>query len=115
MLGGEVRQRMHASGAQAASGKIESASVLIERIDQLVDAGWRGDGRGRDDRGVGTQSLERRAQVGDRATSLAHVGFRHHQHVRDLHDSGLQELEHVARAGLDHDGDRVGDIRDLGL
>ncbi len=59
---------------------------------------------------------ERRPQVGERPLGdLAEVGLRDHEHVGDLHDPGLQELEHVAGPGLDHDGDRVGDVRHLGL
>ena len=46
---------------------------------------------------------------------LAEVGLRHDEHVGDLHDPRLQELQHVAAAGLHDDGDRVGDVGDLGL
>ena len=43
------------------------------------------------------------------------VGLGDDEHVGHLHDPGLQELQHVARAGLDDDRDRVGDVGDLGL
>ena len=45
----------------------------------------------------------------------AEVGLRDDEHVGDLHDPGLEELEHVARAGLDDDRDGVGGLGDLGL
>ena len=55
-------------------------------------------------------------QVAPRAhRDLAEVGLRDHEHVGDLHDPGLEELQHVARSGLDDDGDRVGHLGDLGL
>ncbi len=46
---------------------------------------------------------------------LTEVGLRHDEHVGDLHDPGLQELQDVAAARLHDDGDRVGDVGDLGL
>ena len=55
-------------------------------------------------------------QVAPRAQrDVAEVGLGHHEHVGDLHDPRLQELQDVARAGLDDDGDGVGHLGDVGL
>ena len=60
--------------------------------------------------------MQRRLQIGPRPDGhLAEVGLGDHQDVGDLHDPGLQELQHVAGPGLDHDGHGVGDVGDLGL
>ena len=76
--------------------------------------GTRGHG---DDRHVAPPS-ERSAgvEVAPRAQRhVAEVGLRHDEHVGDLHDPGLEELQDVAGAGLDDDGDGVGHLGDLGL
>ena len=68
------------------------------------------------DRRVVAERAQRRAQVADRALGDgAEVGLRDDEHVGHLHDPGLEELEHVAGAGLDDDRDGVGGLRDLGL
>ena len=51
----------------------------------------------------------------ERSGHVAEVGLGHHQHVGHLHDPRLEELEHVAGAGLHHYGDRVGHVLDVGL
>ena len=62
------------------------------------------------------ERAQRRAQVAPRAQrDLAEVGLGHHEHVGDLHDPGLEELQGVAGARLDHDRGRVGRLGDLRL
>ena len=89
----------------------------VERRDQLVDAGHRRDRGDGDDLGVAVaERAQRRVQVAPRAQGdVAEVGLGHHEHVGDLHDPRLQELQDVARAGLDDDGDGVGHLGDVGL
>ena len=56
------------------------------------------------------------AEIGERShRDPPEVGLCDDQHVGDLHDPGLEELEHVAGAWLDDDGDGVRDVGDLGL
>ena len=50
-----------------------------------------------------------------RSATAAEVGLVDHQHIGDLHDSGLEELQHVARPGLDHHRDGVGHLGHVGL
>ncbi len=62
------------------------------------------------------EGSQRGAQVGERAhRDPSEIGLGDDEHVGDLHDPGLEELEHVAGARLDDDRDRVRDIGDLGL
>ena len=62
------------------------------------------------------ERAQRGVQVAPRALGdVAEVGLGHHEHVGDLHDPGLEELQDVARAGLDDDGDGVGHLGDVGL
>ena len=68
--------------------------------------------------GVPRSPSERSAALRSRRAlqrHLAEVGLGHDQHVGDLHDPGLDELQRVAGAGLDDDGDGVGRLRHLGL
>ena len=90
----------------------------VEGVDELVDAGGRRAGCDTATTSVARAPSERSAALRSRRArlrDLAEVGLRHHEHVGDLHDPGLQELEHVARARLDDDRDGVGDVGDLGL
>ena len=100
-----------------ARGQVEPRAVGVERLHQLVDARHRRHRRNRHDRHPAlAERAQRRVQVTARALGdLAEVGLGHHQHVRDLHDPGLQELEHVAGPGLDHDRHGVGRLGHLGL
>ena len=62
------------------------------------------------------ERAQRGAQVAARPQrDLPEVGLRHDEHVGDLHDPALQELQDIARPGLHDDRDRVGDLGDLGL
>ena len=62
------------------------------------------------------QRPQRGPQVAQRALGdLPEVGLRDDEHVGDLHDPGLEELQRVARAGLHDDHDRVGGARHVGL
>ena len=91
--------------------------MRVERRHELLDPG-RGRQRGdRDDARVAlAERAQRRAQVAAGAQrDLAEVRLGHHQHVRDLHDPGLEELQGVAGARLDHDRGRVGRFGDLRL
>ena len=77
--------------------------------------GERGD---RDDLGVARRRATAAPPGGRPPPATAgptEVGLRHHEHVGHLHDSRLQELEHVARARLDDHRDGVGDVGHLGL
>ena len=65
--------------------------------------------------GVEREPSERSAALRSRRVlhrQLAEVGLGDDEHVGDLHDPGLQELQHVAAAGLHDDGDGVGDVGD---
>ena len=78
---------------------------------------------------IGTRQLSRTScagavEVGERqhAADLAHhrvgqgmVGLVDHDHVGDLHHPGLQRLDRVARAGHQHQHDRVGVVDDVDL
>ena len=92
--------------------------MRVERGDELVDAAAparRDDDR--DDRRVAlAERAQRRVQVAPRAQrDVAEVGLRDDEHVGDLHDPRLDELQRVAGAGLHDDRDGVGDLGDLGL
>ena len=68
--------------------------------------------------GVSRSPTERsaRAQVAARAQrDLAEVRLGDHEHVGDLHDPALEELQRVAGCGLHHDRDGVRDLRHVGL
>ncbi len=67
-------------------------------------------------RGGRAERAQGRAEVAPGAhRDLPEVGLGHDEHVGDLHDPRLQELQHVAAAGLHDDGDGVGDVGDVGL
>ena len=89
----------------------------VERLDQIVDPGRRRDRGDGHHAGVArADRAQRGVQVAPRAGGdLAEVGLRHDEHVRDLHDPRLQELQRVARARLDDDRDGVGGVGDVGL
>ena len=65
-------------------------------------------------RAPSARSAARRSSSARRAGG-AEVGLGDHEHVGHLHDPGLQELQRVAGAGLDDDGDRVRGLGDVGL
>ena len=96
-----------------------SSAVAVggERVGERVDAvGRRDRGHREHRRAGGAERAERRLQVVLRAVGdSAEVGLGDDEHVGDLHDPGLQELQRVARAGLDDDGDGVGGLGDVGL
>ena len=100
-----------------AARQVEPRAVGVERLHELVDARHRRHRRNRHDRHPAlAERAQCRVQVTARALGdLAEVGLGHHQHVGDLHDPRLQELEHVAGPGLDHDRDGVGRLCHLGL
>ena len=51
----------------------------------------------------------------ERSATWPEVGLRDDEHVGDLHDPRLQELQDVAAAGLHHDRDGIGHLGHLGL
>ena len=92
--------------------------MLVERGDELVDARDRRERRRPRRPATSRLPTERSAALRSRRARRAtspEVGLRHDEHVGDLHDPGLQELQDVARAGLHDDRDRVGDLGDVGL
>ena len=117
MLGDEVGEGAEAAGLRAGVREVERAPVLLEGVGELVDAGRRRDAGDRHHGGVALpEGAQRGAEVAAGTDGdLAQVGLGHHQHVGDLHDPGLDELQRVAAAGLDDDGDGVGGLGHLGL
>ena len=91
--------------------------MRVERVGERVDA-LAGRERGDREHGrrAGAERAERRAQVVlGAAGGRAEVGLGDDEHVGDLHDPGLEELQRVAGAGLDDDGDGVRGLGDVGL
>ena len=116
VLGREVGQGGAPAGAQCAGRGGRALAVALERRDELVESLRRRHRGDHHDLGVGSRARARRPEVAARALrDRAEVGLGHHEQVGDLHDPRLEELEHVARAGLDDDGDGVGDVGHLGL
>ena len=60
------------------------------------------------------RSAARRSAMARWATR-PEVGLGDHEHVGDLHDPGLEELQHVAGGRLHDDRHRVGHVGHLGL
>ena len=105
VLGGEVGERVRApAGAAGAAARSSARLVRVERVDQLVDPASAA--RPRRPRSPGSRrspserSAARRSPSARCATG-AEIGLGHDEHVGDLHDPRLQELQHVARARLD--------------
>ena len=116
MLGDEVGERAEAARAGARGGEVEPRAVGVERVRQRLDARHRMDRRDREHGRAVAERAQRRAQVAHRALGdRAEVGLGDDEHVGDLHDPRLEELEDVARARLDDDRHRVGRLRHLGL
>ena len=117
MLARVVGQRARPPGMHAARREVESRAVLVQRR----TSPWTPLRRGQ--RGHGdhlSRARTERAQRGGQVASGAHrhlaeVGLGDDQHVRDLHDARLQELQHIAAAGLDDHDDRVRHVGDIGL
>ena len=111
------RRRPRAAGLGAPRRDVPAVTVLLERVQQLLDAA----GRGSEETaitGVERAPSERSAALRSRARGDRHlpeVRLRDDQHVRDLHDPRLQELQGVPAAGLHDDDDGVGDLGDVGL
>ena len=90
--------------------------MLLERVGEIRDPRHRVDRGDRDDRRAAAERAQRGAQVAHGALGdRAEVGLGDDEHVRHLHDPGLEELEHVAGTRLHDDRDRVGRLGDLGL
>ena len=89
----------------------------FERLRQLLDAPRGRDRRDRAHLGVGrAQREQRRLEVGHGAGGGgAEIGLGEDEHVGDLHDACLEELEDVAGGGLEDDRDGVGGVGHLGL
>ena len=101
-----TRRSARSSPARCASSASTSSSMPARRR-------HRGH---RDHRGARSPASAAPPQVGPGARRhLAEIGLGDHQHVGDLHDPGLEELQDVAGSGLDDDGHGVGDVGDLGL
>ena len=116
MLGREVGERAEPARARAGGGDVERGAVRLERVGERVDPRDRVHGGDREHRRRVAQRPQRHPQVADRpGGDRAEVGLGHDQHVGHLHDPGLQELQDVAGAGLDHDRDGVGRLGHLGL
>ena len=124
VLDGEVRQRPRAPRAQAPARELGAAVARSARCQcspscrssSSIPVGGGSEETASTARRAPAERAQRRAQVAPRADrDLAEVGLGHDQHVRDLHDPRLQELQHVAAARLHHHDDGVGDLRDLGL
>ena len=116
-----MREDLVAQVAPAALGErallLDVRAVLVELLDELVDA-LAAAGLGLDDRHP-PAALRRERQ---HAADLAHhrvgqrvVGLVDDDDVGDLHDPGLQRLDRVARAGHEHEHDRVGVVDDVDL
>ena len=99
------------------SRDVQRRAVRGQRVGERVDPGHRRDrGHGEHRRGAGAERAQRDAQVLLGAPrGGAEVGLGDHQHVRHLHDPGLQELEGVAGPGLDDHGDGVRGLGHVGL
>jgi hypothetical protein len=64
----------------------------------------------------GAKRGQRRGEVGHGPPGRRlEIGLGQDQHVGDLHDPGLEELEHVPGRGLYDDRHRVGHVGDLDL
>ena len=117
MLGDEVGQRAEPPRARPRRGQVEPGAVRVERGHELVDPA----GGGTEETattGTSRSPSERSAACRSRRArwaTCAEVGLGDDEHVGDLHDPGLQELQHVAGAGLDDDRDGVGRLGHLGL
>jgi len=115
---------VHAALGQA-TRRLLRVSMPVEGVDEVVDpvAPGRTD---EDDVGAGGEGGRRHSgAVGDMkhpeelgACALgrfAHIGLVDHEKIGNFHDPGLQELERVARPGLDDEHHRVDDVFDVGL
>ena len=95
---------------------VDPLAVRVERADEVVEARRAARREETAMTAVWLSPIERRAALRSRLGlqgRRAEVGLRHDEDVRDLHDPGLQELEHVAGGGLDHDRHgirRLGDV-----
>jgi hypothetical protein len=108
------------SSRKRLSSAAQSRQVRIERVDQRLDT--LSITRARHEH----RPLERVAfvpqagvpQAIERPGEICRCALReppvialvHHDHVRDLHDAGLDELQDIARAGLNHETYRVDDV-----
>ena len=118
VLGGEVGERAEPPGARRgrrARSRPARCASSASASSSIPATGWtERDGERPARASPSERSAARRsrtARCGDRAE----VGLGHDEHVGDLHDPGLEELEHVAGARLDDDRDGVGGLGDLGL
>jgi hypothetical protein len=91
--------------------------VRVERVHELLHArAGRERGHRQHRHAAGSHGAHRLLEVAARPVGRgAQVGLGHDQHVGHLHDARLQELEHVAGLGLDHDHHGVADLLDVGL
>ena len=97
----EVGERAEPAHPGAVRRQIDLVPVCGKRVREGVDALARGQGRhAQHGRVGGAERPERRAEVVLRAPARdrAEVGLGDDEHVRDLHDPGLQELQRVAAA-----------------
>src|ERR1700730_12906121 len=117
VLANELAQGAGASCPKAALRGVNAPAALIEQLNQFLHpARRRQRGDGKNGRRGRAQRAQRRAQVASGAgRNLSEIGLRDYEHVGNLHDARLQELEHVAATGLHNDDDRVGDVHNLRL
>ena len=118
VLGHEVGERAGTAGGERGGRRSRPARWVVERVGQRVER--RAAAAAADTRATGARRSpsERSAACRSRtarSAAGAEVGLADHEHVRHLHDPGLQELEHVARARLHHDRHRVGRRRHVRL
>ena len=118
MLVDEVGERAEAAGAGAGGGEVEAGAVRVQRVGERVDALHRAHARHRQHRASRERRASRAPLAGraERAAGgRAEVGLGDDEHVGDLHDPRLQELQRVAGAGLDDDDHGLGGLGDVGL
>ena len=115
---------VHAALGQG-TRRLLRASMPVEGIDEVVDAVASG-GTDEDDVRAGGKggrwhsgavgNMEHPEELGAGALGrFAHVGLVDHEKVGNFHDPGLEELERVARPGLDHEHHGVDHVLDVRL